>query len=93
MHGTVICTVVTSNYLHFALALARSVRRIYADLPLVICLADRTEELPDLDDPYTEFVFADQLGIPRWPRLPIAWIRSSTRATPSSRWSRRIILG
>jgi hypothetical protein len=67
--GTVICTVVTRNYLHFALALARSVRRHHADLPLVICVVDRTAQLPQHGDSATEFIFADELAIPQWRRF------------------------
>lgn len=69
MSGTVICTVVTSNYLHFALALARSIRCVHADLQLVICIADRFDRVPQLSDAHTEIVFGDQLNIPRWPRF------------------------
>jgi hypothetical protein len=69
LHGTVICTVVTSNYLHFALALARSVRQYHADLQLVICVVDRTDQLPHTGDPAITFVFGDELEIPQWRRF------------------------
>ncbi len=69
LHGTVMCSVVTSNYLHFALALVKSVRRIHSSLPIVVCVADRVERLPELRDENTQFVFGDELGIPQWPRF------------------------
>ncbi len=64
-----ICTVVTGNFLHFALALIRSVRRFHAEIPIVVCLVDRAAPLPELDDRNVSFVFADQLNVPDWDRF------------------------
>ncbi len=66
---TVVCTVVTSNYLHFALALAASVRRVHGELPVVICIADHAEDLLLPASDTITCVYGDQLGIPDWPRF------------------------
>lgn len=64
-----VVTVVTSNYLHFALALAASLRQQHQDIPLFICLADQPPQLRDPLGPHCQLVPAEHLGIPQWRRF------------------------
>lgn len=63
-----ITTVVTRNYLHFARAMAASVRRVHPEVPVVVCLVD---ELPPGLPVENEFQIlpAASLGIPWWQRF------------------------
>ncbi|TWT30856.1 hypothetical protein [Blastopirellula retiformator] len=69
MNRKAIVTVVTRNYLHFALALADSARRHHDDVDIYVCLADRPPvDLASLNEDVT-FFFADELEIPQWRRF------------------------
>ncbi len=68
-NNVAICTVVTGNYLHFARALVRSIRRFHPEISITVCVVDHASRLPELDDPHTSFVFADQLQLSAWPRF------------------------
>ncbi len=64
-----IVTSVTRNYLHLARALALSVHEAHPEAPVFACVADRTEApLQPASEP-CQIVYADELGIPNWPRF------------------------
>lgn len=68
MSATAIVTVVTRNYIHYAHALAISVKRNCPDTPMLVVLAD---EPPDSFVPPKEWdhwVLGRDLGIPNWRR-------------------------
>lgn len=62
-------TCVTSNYVHYARALFRSIREFHPRAPLFVLIVDRRDGL--LDPAAEPFVvlFGDQLEIPDWPRM------------------------
>jgi hypothetical protein len=64
-----VVTVVTHDYLPWARALAASLRDSNPGIPLHVCLADRpTNPLNSESEPF-HVSFADELGIPDWPRF------------------------
>ncbi len=69
MHDVALVTVVTSNHLHFALALAHSLARHHPDTPLFVCLADRPQEAPRQLKSPSRLFFAEELTIDDWPRF------------------------
>jgi hypothetical protein len=68
-HHSAVVTVVTRNYLHYARALAASIRDLHAHLPIFVCVVDRPEVQLDDSELGIEYVFADTLGIPNWRRF------------------------
>lgn len=69
MPDLAVVTVVTRNYLHYARALAVSVRETNPTVPVYICLVDRPPQPYDPSaEPGTVF-FADELGTPDWKRF------------------------
>lgn len=64
-----ICTVVTANYAHFALALGRSIRRHQPDANFVVCIVDRNKDLETMTDRNTSFIYADELGLEDFQRF------------------------
>ncbi|MCC9609594.1 hypothetical protein LOC68_04435 [Blastopirellula sp. JC732] len=69
MNRKAIVTVVTRNYLHFALALADSAKRHHDDLDVLICLADRAPVNITSVTQDVELFYADELEIPDWKRF------------------------
>jgi hypothetical protein len=70
-----VVTVATCNYLHYAAALARSVREQHPGAPLYVCLVDRPG--PDVALPAEEgvrYFGADELAIPAWPRFTFQYL-------------------
>lgn len=64
MTGPVFFTIVSRNYLAYALTLMQSVAERYPDAPRYLCLADRREDDPALDTGLFETVTIDQLRLP-----------------------------
>jgi hypothetical protein len=70
-----VVTVATCNYLHYAAALARSVREQHPEAPLHVCLVDRP--WPGVALPAEEgvrYFHADELAIPAWPRFTFQYL-------------------
>jgi hypothetical protein len=66
-HDTVICTIVSNNYIAQARGLMRSIHDLHDDrLHLVVLIVDEPHERLDLrDDPF-EVIYAHEIGIPHW---------------------------
>jgi hypothetical protein len=63
-----VVTVVTRNYLHFARALAASVRQVHPEVSVVVCLVDELPPGFSVEDEF-QILPASSLGIPRWRRF------------------------
>jgi hypothetical protein len=64
-----VATVVTRDYLHYARALAVSVRETNPGVPIYICLVDRPPQPYDPSAEPATILFADELDIPNWRRF------------------------
>ena len=64
-----IVTVVTCNHLHYARALATSVREYNKALPIFVCLVDRPPIVLDDSGLGIQYIFADTLVVPEWRRF------------------------
>ena len=64
--ATVVCTIMSKNYLASARALMKSIRAQHDDLILVVLLVDEVEGcFNPMDEPFLTMLASD-LGIPRW---------------------------
>jgi hypothetical protein len=61
-----VVTVITRNYLHFARALATSVRQVHPDANITVCLVDKPPLGWQRDQEPFKVFFACELGIQNW---------------------------
>jgi hypothetical protein len=58
------CTIVSSNYMHYARVLAESFHRFHPECPFYVLLVDRLPEGIDLSSASFQLILVEQLGIP-----------------------------
>jgi hypothetical protein len=61
---TAVCTICSRNYLHYAVTLMNSVRRIHPGWRRVLLLVDDPEPLPGPNVVFSEVVSIDDIGLP-----------------------------
>lgn len=66
MSTPVFFTIVSRNYLAYAITLLQSVAEQYPDAHRYLCLADTPEDDASLDSPFFELVTIDQLSLPNF---------------------------
>jgi hypothetical protein len=69
MNDWAVVTVVTRNYLHFARALASSVRQVHPEADVIVCLVDEAPVGWQRDQEPFKVIFARELGIQNWSRF------------------------